>query len=129
VRVIDTLKGKLDPKTKDCIFLGYVEGVKASVFKHVATGQRFVLHDVVVESVRFNSEPIAGGSLGYQGKKGTSEVNPEPSEEDPYEVESRSPVTRGSSTYTQEHDDDPLMGYEGILARRPRQPHVRFMHK
>lgn len=29
VHILDTLKGKLDPKTKDCIFLEYADKVKA----------------------------------------------------------------------------------------------------
>lgn len=32
VHILDTLRGKLDPKTKDYIFLGYAERVKARVF-------------------------------------------------------------------------------------------------
>jgi hypothetical protein len=41
VHVLDTLRRKLNPKMKDCIFLGYAEGLKASVFERVAPGQRF----------------------------------------------------------------------------------------
>lgn len=42
VHILDTLRWKLKPKTKDCIFLGYAEGVKARVFEHMATCQYFV---------------------------------------------------------------------------------------
>lgn len=120
VHVPETLRGKLDPKTKDCIFFGYAEGVKARIFKNVATSQRFVLRDAVVRSMRFNSKPIIRGLLGYQGKRSSIEVNPEQLKEDPHEMESWSPTNEGSSTSTQEHDDDPLTGYKGIPARRPR---------
>lgn len=82
VHILDTLRGKLDPKTKDYIFLGYTEGVKVGVFEYVATSERLVLRDVVVRSVRLNLEQIAGSSPRYEGKKSTSEVNPEPLKED-----------------------------------------------
>lgn len=38
VHITDNLQRKLYPKTKDYIFLGYAEGVKAEVFEHVAIG-------------------------------------------------------------------------------------------
>lgn len=38
VHIFDTLREKLDPTTKDYIFLGYAKGVKARVFEHVARG-------------------------------------------------------------------------------------------
>jgi hypothetical protein len=63
----NTLRRKLDRKTKDCIFLGYAKGVEARDFKHVANGQQFVSCDAIVGSVRLNSQAIAGGSLGYLG--------------------------------------------------------------
>jgi hypothetical protein len=129
VHVPDTLRGKLDPKTKDCIFLGYAEGVKADVFEHVATGQRFVSRDAIVGSVRFNSEPIAGGPPAHQGKSASTEVNPARTKGNMHETGSRSPMTEGSSTSSQDYEDDPLTRYEVMPARRPRQPPIRFMHE
>lgn len=72
VHISNTLREKLDLKTKNCIFLGYAEGVKVGVFKHVTTGQRFVLHDAIDGSVRLNSKPITKFSPKYQGKRGTA---------------------------------------------------------
>jgi hypothetical protein len=42
VHISNTLHRKLDAQMKDNIFLEYAEGVKAGVFNHVASGQRFV---------------------------------------------------------------------------------------
>jgi hypothetical protein len=36
VHILETLCWKLNAKMKDCIFLGYVEGVKAWIFEEVA---------------------------------------------------------------------------------------------
>jgi transposase InsO family protein len=58
VHIHDTLTGKLNPKTKDCIFLGYAKGVKVGVFEGMAIVQQFVSRDTVVRSVRLNSERI-----------------------------------------------------------------------
>lgn len=65
VHVLDTLYWKLNPKTKDCIFLEYVEEVKAKIFKYVATSQRFVLQDAIVKNVRLNLKLVVEPSLGY----------------------------------------------------------------
>jgi hypothetical protein len=129
VHVLDTLRGKLDPKTKDCIFLGYAEGVKAGVFEHVAIGQRFVSRDAVVGSVRLNSEPIVGEPYAHQGKSASTEVSPARTEDITHETGSRSPMTEGSSTSSQDYEDDPLTGYEVMPARQPRQPPIRFMRE
>lgn len=129
IHVLDTLREKLDPKTKECIFLGYAEGVKVGVLEHVAIGQRFVLCDAVVGSMRLNSKPIAGGSLAYHGKNKPTEVSSEQSKDDLYKTESPSPTSKGSSTYTHEIYDNPFMGYEEMPIRRPKEPPIRFMHK
>lgn len=129
VHVPDTLRRKLDPKAKECIFLGYAEGVKGGVFKHVATGQRFVSHDSVVGNVRLNFEPIARGSPTHQGKDRVTKVSSVQSEDNLYETQSLSPTTKGSSTYSNDYYDDLLMEYEEMPIRRPRQPPVRFIHK
>lgn len=103
--------------------------MKVVVFKDVAIGHQFVLRDAIVGSVRFISKPVRGGSFGYHGKKNIVKVSLKLPMEDPHKPKAWSPMTEGSSITTQEHDDNPLMGYEGISTRQPRQPHVHFMHK
>lgn len=85
VHIPHTFREKLDPKTKDCIFFGYMEGIKVGVFKPVAIGKRFVSHNAIAGSVRLNSKPIARSSLGYQGKRGTAKVSLEQPKEDEHE--------------------------------------------
>lgn len=111
VHVPHIVRGKLDPKTKECIFLEYAEEEKADVFEHVATNQRFVSHDAIVGSMRLNSKPIAGGPPTCQDKNQSTEVSFVQSKDDPYETKSP-PTTEGSSNYTHEIYDDPLMGYQ-----------------
>lgn len=129
VHIPENFRRKLNLKTKECIFLGYTEGVKVGVFKHVAIGQKFVPHDAIARGVRLNSKPLARRSLGYQGKKSTVEVNPKRPEEDPHELEVRSPTTGEDSITTQEYNNKSLMKHEEIPVRHPRQPLVRFKHK
>lgn len=57
VYILDDLCRKLNAKIKDCIFLGYAEGVKARVFEHLALGQQYILQDAIVKSVRLYSKP------------------------------------------------------------------------
>jgi hypothetical protein len=45
VHVPEALRGKLDDKSQDCIFLGYAEGAKAGVFERVETKRRFISRD------------------------------------------------------------------------------------
>lgn len=56
VHILDVFCGKLNAKMKDCIFLGYANGVKARIFEHVVWGQQFVLQDAIVRIMRFNLE-------------------------------------------------------------------------
>lgn len=79
--------------------------------------------------MRLHSEPIVGGSHICQGKNQPIEVSFVQSQDDPFEIESPPRTTEGSSTYTREIYNDPLMRYQEIPVRRPMQPPVCFMHK
>lgn len=129
VHISDTLREKLNPKTKDCIFLEYAKGVKGGVFEYVATSERFVLRETIIRSVRLNFKSIARLSPRYQGKIGTAKVSLEQLEEDRHELEFYSPITKENSTTFKEDDDEPLREWEETLARRPQQPLVWFMHE
>lgn len=72
VHILNTLRRKLDAKTKDCIFLKYAEKVKARVFEYVALGQLFVSQGAIVRRVMLNLKPKAGPSSKYQSKIGTT---------------------------------------------------------
>ena len=45
VHIPDQTRGKLDPKSRRCIFLGLANGMKAAIFEDVKTGKRFVSRD------------------------------------------------------------------------------------
>ena len=45
VHVPDISRGKLDPKSRTCIFLGFADGMKACIFQDIKTKQRFVSRD------------------------------------------------------------------------------------
>jgi hypothetical protein len=56
VHVPDEIRGKLEAKSKDCIFLGFAEGAKAGVFEHVGTRKRFISRDAVIDGVRIGND-------------------------------------------------------------------------
>lgn len=119
VHISNTLRRKLDPKTKDCIFLGYKEGVKAEVFEHMATSQRMVSRDSIVKNVRLNLEPILGSSPEYQGKRSTVEVSLEQPKEDRHEPKFQSPITKENFTTTQEGANKSLTEREEMPTWHP----------
>lgn len=117
IHILDTLREKPNPKTIDCIFLEYVEGVKARVFKHVATSHRFVPRDAIVRSVRLNSKPIARLFLWYQCKRGTAEVSLEQPEEDQHKPKLQSSMTGENSTISQEDNNKQLVEWKKTTTR------------
>jgi hypothetical protein len=60
VHVAGDKRGKLDAKARPCIFLGFADGAKASVFEDTGTGRRFVSRDAV-STDGATHEPEVGG--------------------------------------------------------------------
>ena len=124
VHVPDELRGKLDPKSRSCIFLGYADGAKAGVFESTDTGRRFVSRDAVVErrKLRYatNVGPTPAIAVRETQSAPTSSENEEVKEPATGQKEDSVVVTT-TSTLEEPEEEQPK--------RRERRAPVRFMHE
>lgn len=128
VHVPNTFQRKLDSKTKGFIFLGYMEEVKAGVFKHVATGQQFVLQDTIVKSMKLNSKLIVGPCLKYQSKNYIAKGSQEQPKDNRQDSETQGRMAEENSTPTPQVDEL-LEERKELPDMPPQQLLVRYVHE
>jgi hypothetical protein len=134
VHVPDALRGKLDDKAEDCIFLGFAEGAKAFVFERISTKRRFISRDASMHKFPTESEkkmttpvPIWRPDENREGPKGDVKQG---MQSDSVKDTNGEASTEGADRKAESRRDSvDEAAPEQASGKRTRRPPVRFMHE